>query len=232
MFESLSASRSPSLRPRLSWLTSLLTHLTLVGIGVVLTRGVASARHTTSTTRVPLVFTTAIAPSAGVPASPTGVVPHTPTAPSAIPMSLSLPSIKIPVAPVQLPEPGSGGDRTTPGRPNPGAVPMLHLPLLHAPVWGDSLAVDVPATPLAGPHPDYPAALRAAGIEGAVRLRFVVTASGLVDSLSVRLLHSSNPAFVPSAVAAILAWRFRPARRRGLPVAQQVEQMVRFRLEP
>ncbi len=90
--------------------------------------------------------------------------------------------------------------------------------------------VDESVVPLRGPEPRYPAALRAAGVEGTVRLHFVVDTAGAVVGTSIRASAATQEAFVAPAIAAILQWRFRPARLDGRAVAQQVEQLVRFRL--
>lgn len=64
--------------------------------------------------------------------------------------------------------------------------------------------------------PEYPFALRQAGIEGSVNVEFDVDATGRV--VSARVLNSTNRDFEDAAVRAVLKWRFEPGRRHGKAV--------------
>jgi protein TonB len=64
--------------------------------------------------------------------------------------------------------------------------------------------------------PEYPFALRAAGIEGNATIEFDVDAAGRV--VSARALNSTNREFEDAAVRAVLKWRFEPGRRHGKAV--------------
>lgn len=100
-------------------------------------------------------------------------------------------------------------------------------------VSGESFTVDQvddPVQPLTGPQPQYPEVMRSVGIEGVVRLRFVVGTDGNVESSTVQVVSSTNKAFEAPAVAAIKKWKFKPAKIRGQPVRQLVEQGIRFSL--
>jgi hypothetical protein len=68
----------------------------------------------------------------------------------------------------------------------------------------------------------YPTALRDAGIEGVVRLRYVVCQDGLVDPASIALERASHMGFVPAAVWMLTRQRHRPATIRGRAVSQEV----------
>lgn len=76
--------------------------------------------------------------------------------------------------------------------------------------------------------PVYPAVLVAAGLEGRVTVQFVVDSTGRVEPESIRVVAASHPAFGESARRAIASSRFRPARVRGQPVRQLVQQAMRF----
>jgi protein TonB len=76
----------------------------------------------------------------------------------------------------------------------------------------------------------YPAVLAAAGVEGQVALEFVVDTAGRVEVGSVVVVAAAEPRFIPAAVAAVEASRFRPARRQGEGVRVRVRQVVTFRL--
>jgi protein TonB len=79
------------------------------------------------------------------------------------------------------------------------------------------------------PSPKYPPSLEQAGIEGQVAMRFVVDASGRVESGSIEVISSPRPEFAEAVRRAILATRYRPAEAGGRKVRQLVEQMFAFR---
>ena len=124
--------------------------------------------------------------------------------------------------------PDTGTPPTAPAITATPPAPVFHLPY-HEPTY-TSDQVDRRVEPLRGPVPVYPANLKAAGVEGVVRLRFVVTATGRVDSTTLGVVRTTEPGFVAPAIGAIRRWTFRPAEIRGKPVAQEVEQNVRFSL--
>ena len=90
------------------------------------------------------------------------------------------------------------------------------------------LDVDRPPDLVHAIHPQYPEALRGSGAGGAVELEYVIGASGRVEPSSFRIRASPHPAFSRSAVDALRGARFRPALRRGRPVAVRVWQTIRF----
>ena len=94
----------------------------------------------------------------------------------------------------------------------------------------DSYQVDVPVAALGGTAPAYPAAMRAAGIEGEVKAEFVVDRKGRADAASLRIISSTNEQFSVAVSDALSRMRFTPARLRGEPVAQLVQQLFVFRL--
>ncbi|MEP6688604.1 MAG: energy transducer TonB [Gemmatimonadales bacterium] len=78
--------------------------------------------------------------------------------------------------------------------------------------------------------PAYPADLAEAGVEGVVRASYVVDATGRVDTTTIRIMSSDDPRFTASVQTALGEMRFRPAKRRGKPVRQLVEQRFRFQI--
>lgn len=78
------------------------------------------------------------------------------------------------------------------------------------------------------PAPDYPDALRAAGVRGSVLAEFVVDTTGRVEAGSFRALRSDDPLFTAAARAALLHTRFRPAESNGRRVRQLVQQSFSF----
>ena len=78
--------------------------------------------------------------------------------------------------------------------------------------------------------PVYPSDLAEAGVEGVVRVTYVVDATGRVDTTTIRIMSSDHRLFTASVQAALGEMRFRPAKRRGQPVRQLVEQRFRFQV--
>jgi protein TonB len=91
--------------------------------------------------------------------------------------------------------------------------------------------VDDPAVRTGGPSPEYPEIMRTVGIDGVVRLRFVVGTDGRAESGSITVVSSTNKAFDRNAIDAIRKSTFKPAKIAGRPVRQLVEQNIRFALD-
>lgn len=80
--------------------------------------------------------------------------------------------------------------------------------------------------------PVYPRDLLAIGTEGVVQAIYVVDTTGSVDTSSVQVIYSDDPRFTASVRTALAGMRFRPARRGGRSVRQQVLQQFRFKIVP
>ncbi len=78
------------------------------------------------------------------------------------------------------------------------------------------------------PAPEYPAALRPAGLKGRAVVSVRVTAGGQARDPVVT--SASDPAFGEAALAAIRLWRFLPRVRDGAPVEAAVS--IPFTFEP
>ncbi len=77
------------------------------------------------------------------------------------------------------------------------------------------------------PAPYYPSIAQQLHLEGDVRLRAQIGASGMVVSL---VPEQGNPILVAAARRAILKWRYRPLLLNGAPVEVDTEITVRFTL--
>lgn len=95
----------------------------------------------------------------------------------------------------------------------------------------DASQVDSPVSTIGTFRPDYPAQLRAAGVEGQVVVQFVVNESGRVDRESVRIVSASNDGFAAAVTISLARMRFTPARIGNRTVAQLVQQLFVFRLD-
>ena len=91
--------------------------------------------------------------------------------------------------------------------------------------------VDDPVQYIGGPLPKYPDSLKAAKIEGRVTIRYIIGADGLVETNSLRVLDASRQEFEAPAIEAIKKSMFKPAKIKGTPVRQMIEQVVRFTLK-
>jgi periplasmic protein TonB len=82
---------------------------------------------------------------------------------------------------------------------------------------------------LAQISPNYPADLKAAGIEGSALVEFDVDINGRVTS--ARVVRCSRREFEGPTVRAVLMWRFEPGLNQGRPVPFRMAVPVSFRLD-
>jgi TonB family protein len=90
--------------------------------------------------------------------------------------------------------------------------------------------VEKPAAVRVNAGMTYPAALRAAKVEGTVLASFVVNEDGLVDVSTFKVLRSSDDAFTASVREALPRLRFLPAEVSGRRVKQLVQQPFVFNI--
>lgn len=113
----------------------------------------------------------------------------------------------------------------------PASIPVPPPPILPAfPLpnrYYRAAEIDEKAEPIDIPPLIYPEEAYLRRIEGTVVLRVFISASGTIDS--VDLLSATPPdLFEQSALDAVLATRFRPARLFGRPVNSQKTLEIRF----
>jgi TonB family protein len=80
--------------------------------------------------------------------------------------------------------------------------------------------------------PIYPRDLLAMGAEGLVQATYVVDTTGRVDTTTIQVERSDDSRFTESVRTALGRMLFRPAKRGGKTVRQQVQQQFRFRIVP
>jgi protein TonB len=90
--------------------------------------------------------------------------------------------------------------------------------------------LDDPVQPISIPTPRYPPVLQSAGIAGAVDLQYVVDTTGHAEPGSFKVLKTTHPAFVEPAREAISKGVFKPAKFKGQPVRQLVQQRISFKV--
>ena len=89
--------------------------------------------------------------------------------------------------------------------------------------------VDSQARLLRGLAPSYPAAARADGVEGDVRLELIVGEVGSVES--ARVVRSVGRGLDEAALQAVRQFRFAPATKDGHPVRVRMGWSMQFRLQ-
>ena len=90
--------------------------------------------------------------------------------------------------------------------------------------------LDGPLTALVRTPPIYPIVAKRRGIEGWVKVRFLVTASGMVDKVGILEAEPEN-IFDQAVEQCVRSWRFNPGTVEGEPVNTWAETVVRFELE-
>jgi protein TonB len=140
-------------------------------------------------------------------------------------ISADIPDVNIPLGGVRADDfPTSGVGTSSDNSTSTG--PVGGKPAFEA------YEVDSPVSAIAGSYrPEYPTALRSAGIEGDVTAQFIVDGSGHASAESIRIISATNELFAASVKRAIPRMRFVAARLNGEPVAQSVQQLFSFRLD-
>ncbi|MBW8782662.1 MAG: TonB family protein [Verrucomicrobia bacterium] len=119
--------------------------------------------------------------------------------------------------------------RFAPARANGQAVATeLVVPVICLPSIA-TLGKLIPPKATNTAAPLYPRTMRRYGLNGTVRLRFVINAEGQV--INPVVVRSSNPALEESAITTVLQWRFRPGRVDAKPVKTQAEISIVFRVK-
>jgi TonB family protein len=237
MFETLVESRPRRRHSASQLILSLVAHAVVLTVAIRAT--VSLAEPPGPGERVPFpAWEAPVAPPLAAP-------PVTPHEVAIAPVAAVEPPPTLPVAPVEVPmtippielggevidraalavlAPVPDGPPTAGRRPGGPAAPGTPAALFRR------QEVDQPARRVGGPVPRYPAVMRAVGIDGEVRLRFVVGLDGRAEAGTITVLSSTNVAFEPDAIETIRRSTFRPAMLAGGAVRQLVEQVVRYRL--
>jgi len=90
--------------------------------------------------------------------------------------------------------------------------------------------IDHPLIPTVQTPPFYPLRARRNGIEGWVKVSFIVSTKGLVEKVSILSANPKN-IFDQAVRRCVMGWRFKPGTVDGVPVKTAVETTVRFNLD-
>ncbi|MDY6824586.1 MAG: energy transducer TonB [Thermodesulfobacteriota bacterium] len=120
----------------------------------------------------------------------------------------------------------------------PGGPDTLELPPLQAgALTPDGITtifpegeLDTPLTVTARTPPVYPLRARRMGIEGRVRVSFVVNESGKVQDIKILDAQPEN-IFEGSVRQCVSRWRFKPGTIDGAPVKTRMTTTIQFQLE-
>jgi TonB family protein len=224
---------SQAARHSSSFGTAASTAIHLVLITLAVSGTVAHARSEDPGDPPPVILTwhkPAPAPAPQTPPGRTSTRPagdvHPASTPSiSIDISPNIPDVSIPLGTVRRDDFSPSAGFASDPAPSPSGLGSGNN---GAPY--DSYQVDVPVAPMGGTAPAYPASMRSAAIEGEVKAEFVVDRKGRADAASLRIISSTREEFSTAVRDALPRMRFQPARLRGEPVAQLVQQLFVFRL--
>jgi protein TonB len=120
-----------------------------------------------------------------------------------------------------------------PSGPQTLAFPPLDSSAFDTSGLGDAFAagdLDSPLTVLVRVPPVYPLRAKHRGVQGWVRVRFIVNEEGRVDKVAV--VESQPPGvFDRNVIRCVSGWRFKPGTVEGMPVRAWAETTIRFKLE-
>jgi len=89
--------------------------------------------------------------------------------------------------------------------------------------------LDQPLMSLMRLPPVYPVSAKNRGVEGWVKIQFIVTQQGDVEEIKI-IRAEPEKLFNASVVQCVSAWRFKPGNINGIPVKTKVETTIRFEL--
>ena len=122
--------------------------------------------------------------------------------------------------------------RITGGPSLPPSPPMVNNDLSSFSFQGEFEIGDIdgPLIPIVRISPPYPFRARRMGIEGSVRIEFLVNEKGNVEKL--KILNANPPnIFEQSVKRTVLSWRFKPGTLEGEPVKVRAMTTIRFSLD-
>lgn len=212
---------------------SVVAHGAIISAAVVLTAHDAPAERASLEQSITPLY---VAPKAPPPAASRAY-----TAAAAIgapaPVPTALPRFDVPDVPIvepSMPLTGAapvGPEWTGPRLPIGGAVPGTAPALAAGEVHTERVVERAVAPSARNGSPEYPHALRRAGVEGAVLVAFVVDTLGHVEPHSVRIVSATHELFADAVRRWLPQTRYAPATVRGAPVRQLVQQQVRFAVQ-
>lgn len=134
---------------------------------------------------------------------------------------------------IELPKFAFEINRKLPGGPTfLPSPPMATLDFSHFGLKGayEIGEIDGPLVAIAQVPPVYPLRAKTRGIEGWVKVKFLVNNQGLVENLEI-IEATPKDVFDTCTRKCVSAWRFSPGTVEGEPVTTRVITTIRFELE-
>ncbi len=211
---------------------SVTVHLILIGTAALVTTAAATTNDPEESP-TKLIYVRTIIPVRASPifrqTSPRSQLPA--QLPRAVSISLDVP-ISLPGLTTALSISSLADFPVTTGNPSGGGTDTIGLPAANARHAYDVHEVERTAVALPGNSgPEYPAALRSAGLEGQVVVQFVVSTEGRAEASSIRVVSATNDLFSAAVKRALPKMRFAPALIGRKPVPQFVQQLFVFKLD-
>ncbi|KPA19668.1 TonB family protein [Candidatus Magnetomorum sp. HK-1] len=120
-----------------------------------------------------------------------------------------------------------------PSGPKNISIPAIEMVSMKAPDLNGIFGVhelDNPLTPLIKIPPMYPIRAKRRGIQGWVKVKFLVNTEGKIEKLDILEAHPKNM-FEKSVLNCVSKWSFRPGTVEGIPVKTWAETIIRFEME-
>lgn len=117
--------------------------------------------------------------------------------------------------------------------PQTFSVPPLEMIALQGPELKGAYAVhelDAPVTPLVRIPPVYPMRAKRMGIQGWVKIQFLINTDGNVAHVEILAAEPAD-CFETAVINCVSRWRFKAGTVAGTPVNTWVETTIRFELE-
>ena len=142
--------------------------------------------------------------------------------------NFELDTISLPKA--QFSAPTSLSDLVYEAKPQP--VPAIEQPVQKAPPLQAPLTPQFTLNlfPLHTPQPIYPRRARSRGIEGTVKVGFIIEPNGKVSNIDI-LNATPSGVFDNATRRSVAQWKFKPQLLEGKPTRRRVEQTIRFTLK-
>jgi protein TonB len=128
------------------------------------------------------------------------------------------PKMSMSITPDIGPETGPGGDNAA----------VIQSTNLQAEVFEEG-DVDEKPMPISLTPIDYPLEAREKGIEGTLLAYFVIGMDGKVKSIDIQ--KSPSPIISREAKRTISSWRFKPGKKKGVPVNTRAKKETTFELQ-
>lgn len=121
----------------------------------------------------------------------------------------------------------SSSMRFTPDLSNHGTGVAIKYEKLEAVVFNEGETDEDLVAERITPIP-YPERAKNLGIEGILEIEILIGTSGSVEQITI--IRSPHPSFDKAAKSAVVKWKFKPAKNKGVPVRVRARKEIEFNL--